>query len=503
MNKTIKVKKAASYIFLVRVMVFFSSTGKSQSTTMLRLTLDDVISIAREQSPRAIMSKHQFRGSYWEYRTHKAKFRPGLNLNATLPDLTRSIDKITLDDGSDAFVERSLASYSVGASLTQNIAPTGGSIFMRSELQRIDRLNLDENRTNYLSTPVSIGISQPIKAHNSFRWERKIEPLKYEAARKSYIEALEEVSQRAVNNFFNLALAQVNLQIAEQNYSNNDTLYKIAQGRYNIGTIAENELLQMELAFLNAGTDLNLTRIQLEMNKFQLRSFLGYNENVDIELIIPVTIPDLEVNVAMALEQAHLNSPTIIDMERQLLEADKSVAQARAEKGLTADLFATYGLTQQASSASNVYQNTQDQERLRIGIELPIVDWGLGKGRYRMAQSNQEVVRTNVQQSQIDFDQEVMLQVMQFNLQDDQLRIAAKADTVAQKRYSVTKERFYIGRIDVIELNIALTEKDAATRGYLSTMQNYWSYFFNIRRLTLFDFQKMVPLEEDFESLIQ
>jgi outer membrane protein TolC len=92
---------------------------------------------------------------------------------------------------------------------------------------------------------------------------------------------------------------------------------------------------------------------------------------------------------------------------------------------------------------------------------------------------------------------------MQFNLQDDQLRIATKADTVAQKRYSVTKQRFYIGKIDVLDLNIALGEKDAAKRNYLSAMQNYWSYYFNIRRLTLFDFEKMIPLEEDFESLIQ
>ncbi len=502
MNKTEDVKKNHSSIILVFVLSFLSYSGFSQDM-ILHLTLDDVIRIAREQSPTAIMAKHRFRGSYWEYRTHKAKFRPGLNLDATIPDLTRSIDKITLDDGTDAFVERSLASYSVGASLTQNIAQTGGSVFMRSELERIDRFNVDEGRTNYLSTPVSIGISQPIKAHNSFRWERKIEPLKYEAAMKSYIESLENVNRMAVINFFDLALAQVNLHIARQNYSNNDTLYKIAQGRYNIGTIAENELLEMELAFLNAGTDLTKARIQLEISKFELRSFLGYNENVDLELTLPDEVPDLEVNVAAALEQAHANSPTIIELQQQLLEADKSVAQARAEKGLTADLFASYGLTQQADIVSRVYQNTQDQERLRIGVELPIVDWGLGKGRYRMAQSNQEVVRTNVQQAEIDFDQEVMLQVMQFNVQDDQVRIAAKADTVAQKRYNVTKERFYIGKIDVLELNIALRDKDAATRNYISAMQNYWSYFYNIRRLTLFDFQRMISLDQDFESLVQ
>jgi outer membrane protein TolC len=496
------VKKYSIGLLLLFLINCFAFTGSAQVRT-LNLTLDDVIRIAREQSPRAIMARHRFRSSYWEFRTHKAKFRPSLTLRGTLPDLNRSIDRITLPDGSDAFVERSLATYDITASLQQNIAPTGGTIFMSSGMQRIDLLRDDQTASNYLSTPVSIGLRQPIKAHNSFRWERKIEPLKYEAAQKNYVESLEQVSLTAVNYFFNLTLAQVNLQIARLNYANNDTLYQIAKGRYNIGTIAENELLQMELAFLTSSTDLNEAGIQLEINRFQIRSFLGYNENVDIELIIPVEIPELEVDVTRALEQAHANNPEIIDLQRQLLEADESVAEAKAERGLQADLFASFGLTHQSPAIANVYQGTQDQERLRVGVEVPILDWGLAKGRFKMAQSNQEVTRTNVRQDEIDFDQNVMLQVMQFNLQDDQLRIAAKSDTVAQLRYNVTKQRFYIGKIDVTDLNIALTERDNATRNYLAALQNYWSYFFNIRRLTLYDFQRELPLNEDFETLVE
>jgi len=496
------VKKYSIGLLLLFLINCFAFTGSAQVRN-LNFTLDNVIRIAREQSPRAIMARHRFRSSYWEFRTHKAKFRPSLTLRGTLPDLNRSIDKITLPDGSDAFVERSLATYDITASLQQNISPTGGTIFMSSGMQRIDLLKSDQTTSNYLSTPVSIGLRQPIKAHNSFRWERKIEPLKYEAAQKNYVESLEQVSLTAVNYFFNLSLAQVNLQIARLNYANNDTLYQIAKGRYNIGTIAENELLQMELAFLTSSTDLNEAGIQLEINRFQLRSFLGYNENVDIELIIPVEIPELEVDVTRALEQAHANNPEIIDLQRQLLEADESVAVAKAERGLQADLFASFGLTHQSPDIANVYQGTQDQERLRVGLEVPILDWGLAKGRFKMAQSNQEVTRTNVRQDEIDFDQNVMLQVMQFNLQDDQLRIAAKSDTVAQLRYNVTKQRFYIGKINVTDLNIALTERDNATRNYLAALQNYWSYFFNIRRLTLYDFQRELPLNENFEALVE
>jgi len=476
----------------------------SQQST-LSLSLEEVIQLAKDQSPMAIMSRHRFRGSYWEYRTHVAKFRPGLTLSSVIPELTRSIERITKQDGSDDFVYRNLMNSSVDVSLVQNISPTGGSIFISSGLQRNDDFNADSNSVSYLSTPISIGFRQPIKAHNSFRWEKKIEPLKYEEAQKTYIDAMESVSQRAVNNFFNLILAQVNLQIALTNYANNDTLYRIAQGRYNIGTIAENELLQMELAFLNAGTALNEAKIQIEISKYRLRSFLGFNETVDIELIIPKDIPEFEVDVVKALQEAKQNSPDIISLQRQLLEADQSVAQARAEKGLTADLYASYGIQprQKEYTISEAYQNFQDQERIRIGIEIPILDWGLAKGRYRMAQSNQEVVRTTVQQSEIDFEQEVMLQVMQFNLQDDQVRIAAKADTIAQSRYEVTKQRFFIGNVDVTDLNIALTEKDAAKRSFLSALNNYWSYYYNIRQLTLYDFEKQAPLVEDFETLLQ
>ena len=496
------VKKHSIRFILLFIITGFTLTGTAQVRT-LNFSLDDVIRIARDQSPRAIMARHRFRGSYWEYRTHIAKFRPSLTLEGTLPNLDRSIDIITLPDGDDAFVERSLATYDVTARLQQNIAPTGGTVFMSSGLRRIDLLRNDQTSSTYSSTPISIGLRQPIKAHNSFRWEKKIEPLKYEAAQKNYVESLEQVSLMAVNNFFNLALAQVNLQIAELNYANNDTLFQIAKGRYNIGTIAENELLNLELAFLTSSTDLNEAGIQLEMARFQLRSFLGYNESVEIELIIPVEIPELEVDVAMALEQAHTNNPEIIDMQRQMLEANASVAEAKAERGLQADLFAQFGLTQQSPVIANVYDNTQDWERLRVGLEVPILDWGLAKGRFKMAQSNQEVTRTNVLQDEIDFDQNVMLQVMQFNLQDDQLRIAAKSDTVAQLMYNVTKQRFYIGKIDVTDLNIALKERDDATRRYLAALQNYWNYFFEIRRLTLYDFQRDLPLDEDFESLIE
>ncbi len=479
---------------------------KAQNDSILQkksrmMTFREVIETARSQSPMAVTARHQFRASYWEYRSYRAGFLPTLTFNATLPDLNRSIEKISLEEG-DKFVERKQVAASGEFQLTQSIPFTGGSIYMNSDLQRIDYLN-SEGGSQYLTNPIGIGLRQPINGYNEMKWDRLISPLKYEEAKKDYINALERVSLRAVSNFFDLALAQKNLLISRQNYSNADTLYKIAQGRYQLGTIAENELLQMELAMLNAGASLNSAQIDLAIRKFQLNSFLGLGQETDIQLVIPFEIPATEVELAKALDEAKKNNPDVLSRQRQLIEARQSVASAKAQKGLNADLVASFGLSQSDSDFDRLYINPQQQERVRLGIEVPIMDWGLARGRYKMAQSAEEVIKTNVAQAEMDFEQEVLLQVMQFNLQDDQLRIAAKADTIADMRYEVSKQRFLIGKISVLDLNVALEEKDVAARAYISALRNYWNYFFNMRSLTLYDWISDQPLSEEFDTLVK
>jgi len=127
----------------------------------------------------------------------------------------------------------------------------------------------------------------------------------------------------------------------------------------------------------------------------------------------------------------------------------------------------------------------------------------LGKGKVKMAQSNREVIKTTVQQAMTDFEQDIFLKVMQFNRQDDQVMIAEKADYISQNRYEVTKQRFLIGKIDVLDLNVAQSERDQAKQKYISTLGNYWQFYYQMRRLTLFDLQNNQPLQADFEMLLK
>ena len=71
-----------------------------------------------------------------------------------------------------------------------------------------------------------------------------------------------------------------------------------------------------------------------------------------------------------------------------------------------------------------------------------------------------------------------------------QLEIAAKADTVAGRRFDVAKNRYVIGRIDIGALYIAQGEKDAATLAFVQALRGYWLTYYRLRRLTLYDFER-------------
>ena len=465
-----------------------------------KYTLEDVITLAHVQSPDAFVAKHKYRSNYWEYKSFKASFLPQLNLDATIPSLNRNLSKITMQDGSDMFLRRSLANSSMGLSLSKIVGFTGGQLFVKSDLQRID--NFSDTTKQYMTTPISVGFNQPLFSYNPYKWSKKIEPLKYQEAEKQFMEDMENVSISATNVFFDLLLAQITIEVSKINQANNDTLFKIAKGRFNLGKIAENELLQLELSLLNSNSQLEQAKIDYEARLFKFKSFLGIKEVDKIEIVPPTNVPGLKIEVQKALVEAKQNRAQIVSFERQIIEAQSGINQAKAENRFNVNLFAMYGLSQSAyDDLSAAYKNPQDMQQLTVGVQVPILNWGVGKGKVKMAQSKMELTKTTVEQALTDFEQEIFLSVMGFNMQQSQLFIASKADTIGQKRYFVTKQRYLIGKIAITELNIASAEKDLAKQSYVAALRNFWKGFYEIRKLTLFDFVENKQITIDFETL--
>lgn len=464
-------------------------TSSNAQDDVNRLTLNEALMIAHARSSDALIAKHRFRMDYWQYRSYKADYLPGVNLDAVMPSFSRSYRTISVPDGPDIFQYNTLGNYSAQMTIDQKIGFTGGTVFLQSRLRRLDNFYTDSIYSTYQTTPIIIGYRQPIFKYNEYRWSRQLEPLKYEMAKRKYVEDIEQVSISTVNHFFNLLLAQVEREIALKNLFNYDTLYRIALGRYQLGKIAENELLQLELNFLRAKASVDNANLNYENMLFRLKSFLRIKDNKPIILIPPAETRHQLINAAAAIDEAKKNTSTALEFQERLLTAESQVRRAKMNGRFDADLYIEYGLTQSTEYISDVYKNPKDQQQLNLGISVPILDWGKARGQIKVAESNLELVETSLEQEIIDYEQSIFLSVMQFNMQKDQLFIAAKADTVAQKRYDVTQKRYMIGQVnDVLELNNAQIDNDNAKKGYYQSLRSYWTNYYQLRKMTLFDF---------------
>lgn len=488
-------------IYLPFILVFIFGVQSSAQDKRF-LTLEEVIDIASKQSLDAFRNQNMYLASYWEFRYFKADRLPTLSFDATPFDYNRSMQKVyNYDENRDEYKSREDLSSEVALLLNQNVGLTGGRLFARSELNLTEKLGNDRI-SSYSSTPFSVGYTQNVNGYNNLKWTAKIEPLKFERAKRDFVQSKERLAIKATRLFFDLVDAQIEVNITTTNLANADTLYKIGTGRFQVGTVTQDELLNLELGFMNAQLSLTRAKIGLERAQAQLNSFLGFDKNVRIECIVPTELPDLQISSDEAVVAAFENNPEIILQQQRLIEEDRRVRQAKSQTGISGDVYALYGLNQNADQLGLVYQDPLDRQRLQIGVNIPVLDWGRRKGRLAMAESNREVVRISINQEKIDFEQNVIMNVMEFNLQADQVLSRAKADTIAQLGYDVTQQRFLIGRVDVTKLNLARNDQETARRAFINALRTYWNYYFTIRQLTLFDFEKNITLSEDFDRLV-
>jgi len=483
------------------VLALFSFFGLRLISQSQELSLKEAIRSAQKSSPSYFRAINLAENRYWNYRQFKASLLPQLNLSGSLPNYSSAIEVVTLDDGTFGFAEREQLFLSSSLSIDQNIALTGGRLSLISSLQR-SNVYSPTNRTSFFSTPISLSYFQPMFLYNDIKWNKKIQPIAYEESQRAYTEDLENIANETTSLYFEALSAATGKQIAEKNVKNNDTIYKISKGRYNLGKIAENDLLQIELNLLNAENALTDARLNYEVAAQNLKRFLSIPSDQDLNLAVPSEVPQVEVDLPTALNEARSNRSLVLEFRRRRIEADQQVAQARGNTNYNFNLSANFGLSRQANDFETVYADPfLRQQNIVVGVNIPLVDWGQARSQVRRAKANRELAEVNIQQDEVNFEQEIFLQVMQFNAQYQRLRISAKADTVAQKRYEVARQRYLTGKISITDINIAQSEKDGAKQSYIFELQRFWSNYYNLRRLCLYDFMRRQKIDYIAEFL--
>ena len=465
-------------------------------------TLSEAVNAARTNSVEAKEARQSFISAYWAYRSYKASRLPSFNLYGGLMNFDRSLTLMqSYEDGSFRYVNAYNLQNSIGLQVKQNITFTGGTLSVYSDLSRIDQFGMDRKLTWY-SQPITVSYNQPLFSYNQFKWDRKIEPKEYERGKRQYLESMEQITINTVRCYYSLLMAKMNNEIAVSNYANTGKMLSVARERQSLGSVTRDEVLQLELSMLNDSISINETAVSVREAQMSLNSILGYDESFEITPVLEESLPVISMDYDFVIAKALDNSTFNLENEINLLNAESSVARAKASRGISMSLNARFGLSQTAPKFAGVYSDLLDQEVVGLSFSLPIFDWGLGKGKVQKAKAAQEVVRAQVQQSENDYRRKIFTAVGQFNNQRNQCSVSRRAMQIAQERYELMMEKFRGGKASVMELNTAQSENDTALKKYITDVSNFWEYFYTLRQYTLYDFITGKDLDIDVNEMI-
>ncbi len=468
---------------------YFLIFGASQAQERRTLTLDQAIDLAKLNSRSAKQAETRRTLGFWEYKVFQSQLKPQLLLRGNFPNYTNRAIPVTQPDGNVEFRQVNQNNVDLALGLQQVLPWTNTTIALETNLARFD--DFESDISNYQGDPFGITISQPIFAVNPFRWDRQTAPLEYEQSKREYVQDIEDASRTAARLFFQLLVEQKNLEIALQNEAANDTINKVEQGRYNIGTTTEDALLQTEADLLTAQSDAQQARLDVQSRTLNLRNFIGLTDDVELELIAPEEVPGFLIDYDEALKYAKENRSEYLEFQILKLEAQRGVAEARAQR-FNAFVSASFGYNSaQSSDLGGVYEpdNVAAGGTFRLNFTMPILDGGRNKARMNTALERQKLNDFTVEQNMINFEQEIANAVRNFDQIRQQIEIAQKRQDIALKRFEITNGRYLAGKVGILDLTNARTSKDSSIRSYINALQQYWDAYYELRALTLYDFQ--------------
>ena len=470
------------------ILLFAIMSLNLQAHAQITLNLQKAIEIANDSSLTAFRYQNMYLAGYWEYRTYKANRLPSMSLNLMPAQYYRYItQRYDSNQDVDVYREQQMFSASGGISIQQNFDLTGGTFYIDSELEYLRNFGYTKS-TQFSSIPIRIGYQQSLLGFNPFRWERKIEPLKFEKAKKTFLYNQESISEEVVRYFFALASAQADLELAKEQVASCDTLYKIGLQRQKIAAISRADLLTLQLDKVNAQNTLENAQITMKRAMTALALYLNLDKNTQIKLELPGKPKVLNISAEEALSKAQENNPTYLEQRQQVLEAEREVNRSKMESRFNASVNASIGFNQVANELNNAYRKPLQQDLVSVSVSIPLVDWGVRKGRLNMAKNNLNVTRIAARQQEQSVEEEVMMTVNDFNIQQRLINSAEEALDLAILAYEQTRQRFIIGKADVNSLTLALNRQQEAQKNYLASLQNYWMNYYKIRKLTLHDF---------------
>jgi outer membrane protein TolC len=359
-----------------------------------------------------------------------------------------------------------------------------------SQVSRFDQFGNDQRLYSrlYSTSPVVVSLQQDLFKPRTVVWDERMQTLSASVAERGYLEAREDVAGNTADAFFNLYAAQVSLRNAEANVAVNDTLYTLNKGRFEVGKIGENDLLKSELALLRARAAVDDAKLARDRAEAALRRTISFPDGEALSIVTPDSIPNVHADPDVAVREALKNSSSTEQSSLDLVRSRRDIAQAKSDNRFNATVQASVGFNQTGTSLGPAYQSPLGKQTLSVGVNLPMIQWGAGKADIEAAKAGEQRTLANNTSRRDQLAEDARFSALALDQAQRNVAISAKADTVAAKQFEVARNRYIVSKISNTDLYTAQDQKDQAVLAKVQALRAYWTAYYHLRRVTLYDF---------------
>ncbi len=444
--------------------------------------IEDYFKAVLDEGYSVQWAEHGFRAAESEFNLFKSQLKPQVSLQASLPTFIRTSTSVVQPNGSINFQPVFQNNASMALLVEQPVLLTGGTLFFQTALDRFD--DFGQRATLFNGIPVRFGYQQSLVGFNRWKWNKKIEENRLLTRRKQYHFEIAQAQLQAAEHYFDALIAEANHAIADSNRLVNEKLLIISEERLALGKISEDEKLQMEAEYKQSVMQVGQLHNILVQTKNQMNNLPKSLQKIGKNLVVPEVFPLRLLTEEELIAQAMAHAPEIYQAALNIDIQRRNAAQLKAEMSPTFEVFSTLGFAKNGEQWSDVYSSPFLEQQIRVGVSVPIVDWGRKKAAVNMSQHLIEQATTESERQKIRIKQIISQLYGQLTELQTRLEMQKELMDISERRYKISTERYASGAVILTELVFAQRNKDQAIRDYLMSLRDYYAAYYELKALT-------------------
>lgn len=464
------------------------------SQTFNPITISSAIQIAKEKSSaiRGILSTYY--QAELEYKNHKANYKPNLAMALTPGRYNHSIvQRYLSSEDQDVYRTQETLYSSSQLTLTQKVGFTGGDLFLYSEIGAYKTFG-SNGYTQFTTIPIGLGYSQQLIGYNAYKWNKRIEEIRFEQAQQQLAYATEGLSAKVSDLFIAALFEQKQLELSKEALAISDTLLKQGYVLEKIGRLTKSSLLLLQFEKSKSEKSLLESESRSKIALRELGEYIGLpNQDEYIlnapQLPTPIGMDEKDISAYSALR-----NPINKQLSLATLSAQQILDKAQKQRYAETSFELTVGFNQTGRTFSQAYSRPLRQDIVSIGLNIPLIDWGIRKRTVAKAKEAVFVAKLNEEEATKQLQRESATLLSSYRLHLKMASLAKDNIAIARKLRQESHERFLLGKESLELLLRANQNVQESEQDYIVALKDCWNSYFKLRQHMLYDWEKGVPI---------